>query len=573
MPDGGAGATIGGGGMTRRSTEGGRIYKSSIFDLSIDRSIAQSMPQIENRRFADARVSVSRCAVGAFVMALVGFDSGVAAQSVATMPPARQLVIPFENATGEPRTYWLSEGSAVLLTDDLIALGVPAIRREDRLRTFERLRVPPVAALSHATVIRVAQVVGAVQVVVGAFELQGGDLIVRARTIRLDTGRISPELVERGPLAGLLDVYARIARRAAASASSLPIDQLTRGYAPLPAFEQYIKGLLAEAPTAQIAFLTQALRVYPAFQRARLALWDVHSAQGDHQQALDVVRQVPGDHQLARQARFLAASSMLQLGQHQAAFDAFSELNRAKPDPALLNNLGVVELRRLSPPLGTGPSTSLRAGGRAISYFGEAVALDGSDADLFFNLGYAFWLDRDLPGAIHWLREAVRRNPADDEAHYVLGVALQASGSTAEAAREKELARQLSATYADWEAKQPGANTVPRGLERLKVEIDVPESLRVDAAVVAAEQRDQREIAAFHLDRGRRLFEAELDAEAIAELRRTIFLAPYESEAHWLLGRLYLRTGRTQDAIESLTIAVWSDPANTEAAALVKSLR
>ena len=36
--------------------------------------------------------------------------------------------------------------------------------------------------------------------------------------------------------------------------------------------------------------------------------------------------------------------------------------------------------------------------------------------------------------------------PADDEAHYVLGVALQAAGNAAEAAREKELAQQLGAS-------------------------------------------------------------------------------------------------------------------------------
>jgi tetratricopeptide (TPR) repeat protein len=528
-------------------------------------------------RVMTQRVDVSCLVLAAWLCVAPGpwgLGSGEAAQS--TPPPAsapRQLVIPFENATGEPRTYWLGEGSAVLLTDDLIALGVPAIRREDRLRAFERLRVPPVAALSHATVIRLAQVVGAAQVVVGAFELQGGDLVVRARTIRLDTGRISPELVERGPLADLLNIYARIALRAAASASSIPVEQLTRGYPPLPAFEQYIKGLLAEAPAAQIVFLTQALRVFPAFERARVALWDVHTAQGNHQQALDAVRQVPGDVPLARQARFLGAVSMLHLGQHQAAFSAFSELNRTTRDPALLNNLGVVQLQRPSTSLTAGQSTSFGTGGRAVSYFGEAVALDGSDADLFFNLGYAFWLDRDMPGAIHWLREAVRRNPADDEAHHVLGVALQASGSAAEAAREKELARQLSATWADWEVKQPGANTAPRGLERLKVEIDVPESLRVDAAVVAAEQRDQREIAMFHLERAGRLLEAGLDAEAIAELRRTIFLVPYESKAHVMLGRIYIRTGRTQDAIDALTIAVWSDPANAEAKALLDTLK
>ena len=128
-------------------------------------------------------------------------------------PATLNLVIPFDNESGEPRIYWLSEGSAVLLTDDLGALGVPVIRREDRLRAFERLRVPPVATLSHATVIRLGQVVGAAQVVIGSFELDGQTLTVRARTIRLDTGRMSAELIERGPLNDLLGIYERLARR------------------------------------------------------------------------------------------------------------------------------------------------------------------------------------------------------------------------------------------------------------------------------------------------------------------------------------------------------------------------
>jgi tetratricopeptide (TPR) repeat protein len=152
----------------------------------------------------------------------------------------------------------------------------------------------------------------------------------------------------------------------------------------------------------------------------------------------------------------------------------------------------------------------------------------------------------------------------------VLGVALQATGSTAEAAREKDLAKQLSSDYVEWEAKQGSANAVPRGLERLKIDLDVPAVLRVESTVVAAEQRDQRDLAAFHLERGRRFFEQERDAEAIAELRRTTFLAPYTSEAHLLLGRIYLRNGREADAIDALKISVWSDPSNAAARALLE---
>ncbi len=501
-------------------------------------------------------------ALVALCVAAVLSPAGAAHAQTASAPPpqgGRHLVVPFENTSREPRVYWLSEGSAVLLTDDLQALGIPAIVRDDRRRAFERLRVPAVASLSHATVIRLGQVVGAAQVVVGSFDLHGDELTVRARAIRLDTGRMSPEIVSRGPLNDIFGVYAGIARRLVPN-TSVTTEQMEQGHPPLPAFEQYIKGLLAGSPSTKTTFLTQALKLFPGFQRARIALWEVHTGEGDHQDALAIVRQVPQESRVSRQARFLAGISMLNLGQQQEAFNTFQQLNVERPDPALLNNLGVIQLRRAAG----------SPGGRAISFFGQAVNTDATDADLFFNLGYAYFLDKDLQGAVYWLREAVRRNPADDAAHYVLGVALQASGSTAEAAREKELARQLSSTSTEWETKQAAANTVPRGLERLKTDIDIAASFRVESAIVAAEQRDQRELATFHLDRGRRLFQQERDEEAIAELRRVVYLSPYESEAHLLLGRIYLRTGRSLEAVNALKISVWSDPDNAEAKQLLE---
>lgn len=468
----------------------------------------------------------------------------------------RQLVIPFDSVSRDPQTYWLSEASAVILTDDLLALGAPAITREDRVRAFERLRVPAVATLSHATVIRVGQLVAASEVIVGAYSVQGSDIVVRVRQIRLDTGRMAAEIVEGGPLASIFDVYARVARRLVPS-SRVTAEEMEQGHPPIAALEQYVKGLLAQAPDAKINFLTQALRTSPAFQRARVELWRVYTDEGDHQKALAAVNDVSPTHRLARQARFLSAVSMLNLGQHQQAYDVFSALHTAMPDPALLNNMGVVQLRR---PAGS-------PGGAAATYFAEATRVDGADSDLFFNLGYAYWLAKDVPAATHWLREAVRRNPADDAAHYVLGVALQAAGSTTEAAREKELARRLSSEYAEWEARQKGVNSAPPGLERVKTDVDVPAALRVENVIVAAEQRDQRDLAAFHLEAGKRAYRGERDAEAIAELRRAVYLAPYQSEAHLFLGRAYLRSGRIDEAIDALKIAIWSE--DTIAAHLV----
>lgn len=472
--------------------------------------------------------------------------SGFALAQPAAQTHERVLVIPFENPAREARVYWVSEASAVLLADELNALGRHAHTREERLDAFQRLQVPPVATLSHATVIRLGQVVGATHVVFGSFRLTGGMLSVRARIIRLDTGQMEHEFVEAGPLDDLFATFERIGRRLAGPAAT--------GVSParpaLPVFENYIKGLVATAPPAKIKYLEAAIKLDPAFDRARLALWNVHYDEGNGQVALVTAAAISESSPMYARARFSAALSLLQLKRLDDAFATFRTLADRTPTATLMNNIGVIQLRR--------PVTPQT--GRATYYFNQALKLDEDDPDYYFNLGYAYWAEKDAQAAIFWLREAVRRNPADGEAHAVLAAALQATGAAAEAARERELATQLSSTYAEWAKKPagPGAEAIPRGLERLKPSLDVSTLRRVDSAIATTGQREQKELTAFHLDRGRRFFEQGSNTDAITELARTIYLSPYEAEAHLLLGRIYLRTGETASAINAFKIALWS---------------
>ena len=112
--------------------------------------------------------------------------------------PSRVLVMPFENVKREGRIFWLGEGAAVLLTDDLLARGVNAITRRERQQAFERLQVPPVATLTNATVIRIGQIVGAAQVVVGDLQIENDTLVLHTRSIALDTGKVQVDVAERG---------------------------------------------------------------------------------------------------------------------------------------------------------------------------------------------------------------------------------------------------------------------------------------------------------------------------------------------------------------------------------------
>ena len=41
-------------------------------------------------------------------------------------------------------------------------------------------------------------------------------------------------------------------------------------------------------------------------------------------------------------------------------------------------------------------------------------------------------------------------------------------------------------------------------------------------------------------------------------VNRVLFLAPYDAEAHLLLGRVHLRAGHAREAIDELNISIWS---------------
>jgi tetratricopeptide (TPR) repeat protein len=477
---------------------------------------------------------------------IAGVLAGQAGVSAQVPAGAIVIVLPFENPTQEPRLAWMREGAAILLTEVLAAAGEIVVNREERLQAFDRLQMPPNANLSRASTIRVGQAVTATLVVSGTIAMEVDQIVARARVVRLDSGRLLPEVQARGPLSDLFGVFGALAQRIRGAATAPPAtaDRLP----PMPqVFELYVKGLIAETPATALGFLEQALKAAPQFDPVRLAIWELHSEASDHQKALDVLAAIKPDSRFSREGRFRRALSLMNVKRFDEALTTLRAMQTEEPSATVSNAIGVAELRR---------ATTIQPG-RATYYFSKASELDPADGDLFFNLGYAYWLDKDPKAAIYWLREAVRRDPGDGDAHFILGVALQQTGATAEATRERELAARLSSKYAEW-GKTAGGDPVPRGLERLHEEL-LPARARVDNMITTAGQRDQENLAAFHLDAGRRAFEREADREAIQELRRALYLSPYLAEAHLLLGRLYLRGGRAAEAVEALKIALWSE--------------
>ena len=70
----------------------------------------------------------------------------------------------------------------------------------------------------------------------------------------------------------------------------------------MAAFENFIKGVLAETPATASAYLNAAIAGFPGYDRARVALWETYSEQGDHQRALAALEPVRAASPWARRA-------------------------------------------------------------------------------------------------------------------------------------------------------------------------------------------------------------------------------------------------------------------------------
>jgi len=480
------------------------------------------------------------------VVLILATSVPAAAQSVVVERP---LVLPFAVVVdgdvpgGQGAGFWLGEAAALLIAEELDARDIAVFSRAERVAAFASLQLPVTAPLTRATMIRVGELVGATELVVGEIRL-GTRLTITARIISLETARERVHAEADGTQTDIYGVVERIASQLApqVNAQARHVDRRL----PLGAFENYVKGLVATTPAVQERFLDAARQQAPTDDRVLLAVWEFYASQGAHDKALAAATSVSREARLDRQARYAAALSLIELRRFDEAYQGLQVLHGEQPSPVLSNAIGVIQVRR-----GSTPQT-----GVPTYFFTRAVDEAPDQTEYLFNLGYSYARIQNTDAALYWLREVVRFDPADGDAHLVLSQMLMAAGKRVEAQRELELARQLG-TSLDAEALVLADRVAP-GLERLTSRLETRAVANVAAAIANPAQREQQELAAFHLARGRRLFEQEDDRGATNELRRAIYLRPYEDEPHLLLGQIYRRAGRLAEAIDAFRIAVWS---------------
>jgi tetratricopeptide (TPR) repeat protein len=369
-----------------------------------------------NSRTRPTIIRLVRCFFWLFsslLIPLVLFPGSASAQSSAADPPIGAethgrllLVLPLENHATQPDLDWIGEGAADILNRRLDSAGFLTISRGDRLYALDRLGLPQSFQPSHATTIRIAQTLDADSVVLGFYTVAGNHLTASVQILDVKALKLSPPIQRDGDLKDLLDILNGLAWRIARQLDpsySVAEQTFLAADAPLhvDAFENYVRGSIAEAPSERIVHLKEALRLDPSFTPAWFALGMAYFANQDYDSAAMTLGRLSKNDPNALAADFYRGLSFFYTANYMKAEDAFAFVSIRLPLPEVVNNQAV---------------TASRRGRDGVPLFQQAVTADPKDPDYRFNLAVGLRRRNDIQGAIREIDQELKLRPGDTEA-------------------------------------------------------------------------------------------------------------------------------------------------------------
>nr|WP_252263950.1 tetratricopeptide repeat protein [Paracidobacterium acidisoli] len=320
------------------------------------------------------------------------------------------LVLPFENHSGQASLDWMEEAFPDIFNRRLASAGFLPIIRADRLYAFDHLGLPLNLHPSHATAIRIAQMLDADYIVFGDYTVTGDQLTAETRILDVTALHLGNNIQEQSKLEDLLDTANKLAWEVArqfdptyavAEQTFLAAD----GHLPVSAFENYIRGVVEDQPDEGIRHLRESIRIDPNFPPAWLALGRRYFANQDYDEAAATFGHLPTDYTYALEADFYRGLAFFYTGNYMKAEDAFAFVSTRLPLPEVVNNQGVAASRR---------------GKDAAALFREAIAADPKEPDYHFNLAVSLAHSGKTPEAVAELQQTLKLRPQDAEAQSYL---------------------------------------------------------------------------------------------------------------------------------------------------------
>jgi tetratricopeptide (TPR) repeat protein len=496
---------------------------------------------------------------------LLGGAGQLTAQQSATRSPLPQqgifLVFPFENAGASARLDWIGEGLEELTIQQLSSGGQQVYSHAGRLNEMDRYGLPSSGKLSRATMLHIAQELDADYIVFGDYSSDGKEITVSARLLRVNPVALLPIVEEHDDLAALMQLNTKLVWRLLGTCNhgyrlNLADFSKRQSTLSLAAFEQYIRGLLANDDETRLRDLKEAARLEPDWPEPALAIGEAYFQRNDCASALTWFAKVPPQNARRVEVTFATGVCRLRLGQPDQAEEIFNSLEEDLHSnlvngadlPEILNNLAIARARQgnFEP---------------ALTGLGRARDIDPDEDDYPFNLGLLALQQKDLATAQTHFREAAGREPDNAEDAAFLIYTLDKLGKKTEAAEQREAASEAfgekGLPLLKFDAKNPDSFAK---YERVKPELDVT-SLRLELEGPQTQQASASDAApansaVAHIRRGQQEARAgRLDA-AEGEFRAALAAEPDNASAHRELAEIYRRRGKLDEAVHELQLSL-----------------
>jgi tetratricopeptide (TPR) repeat protein len=357
----------------------------------------------------------------ALVLALVAiFACGPAAfaQTADSAGGRVVLVLPFDNHSGNTSLNWIGDSFPDTLNKRLTSAGFLTISHDDRQFAYDHLGLPADFRPTRATTIRIADQLDANYVVIGSYTVMPGAggggaksqalgrIMIQAKVLSMDALRLSGVIEDSAELTRLFDAENAIAWKVAGAmdphfAVSEQTFLAAPGAVPLPAFEDYIRGINAPSGDERLKRLKNAVALVPNYPAALLELGKEQYAQRDFDGAATTLAKVPKTDRLALEANFYLGLAEFNSAKYAGAQAAFSFVASRLPLPEVVNNEAVAVSRQ---------------GKDSVDLFRKASDADPSDEDYHYNLAVAMFRRGDTAGATREAEAALKLKPADNAA-------------------------------------------------------------------------------------------------------------------------------------------------------------
>ena len=478
-----------------------------------------------------------------FILFLVFWNTAHAFQSI--------VILPFSNRSDKEEVYWLGEGFAESLSEELLLHDALILTRTQRLAAYEDLHLPYTGELIRATMLKIADKLSADYVVFGSFNLIDANLEVEVRVIKTSASGLSSPIQAAGSLDSLYQVqlalrdglikYFTTQNVRAESDQAFPDHTV-----PLHAYELYIKGLLETTDSERVKFLQDAIEANPGYPQATIRLGQALSRMQRYRESTDALNKASFEGIYQGRADFLIGMNSYSSGDFEAAYQKWLELSKSHATAEIFNNLGVALLKK---------SDTQGAGW----YLSKAMDLDPGEADFHFNLAASYVLRGYDRQAVLQFTETVKSRPADYQALYLIAKLLEREqDSTLKDLISKRVMQIFRDTLpSDQKGKFPDQYTSVMQLLRPATRFQSQEESDYQNLAWQKNRKEMADIIKSYSSRAAALLEKEDSAAAILEIKKGASLSPFDWYLHYLWGRSLYQQKNQDSAISELEFSIW----------------